>query len=126
MSALHHRVTADIHYHFRGKPALNSCLPPRNRVGLSTPEGHRCGRSKRWVPTEGRPYKLRHYLLTARLSILSVVSSVESLSHLALLELFCGRSVTLNQSPLPSLVRSIRSISSYVNGLAPRRPNTET
>jgi len=37
-----------------------------------------------------------------------------------------GKSVTLNQSPRPSFVRSIRIISSNVNGRAPRRPNTET
>lgn len=36
-----------------------------------------------------------------------------------------GASVTANQSPLPFSVRSMRMISSKLNGLAPRRPNTE-
>ena len=36
-----------------------------------------------------------------------------------------GESVTRNQSPRPSLVRSMRTSSSNVNGRAPRRPNTE-
>src|SRR6476661_4158957 len=37
-----------------------------------------------------------------------------------------GLSLTVNQFPLPSSVRSMRIISSKLNGRAPRRPNTET
>ena len=50
----------------------------------------------------------------------------ESVTYFAVAGCVCGESLTVKKLPFPSSVRSIRIISSKVNGRAPRRPKTAT